>query len=57
MDSIYRIFSTYKRIDKTIDTFLVGYRLLPISQALKGAIEHLYWMSPNTNSRGWKDAM
>jgi hypothetical protein len=33
----------------------LGYRLLPINQALKGAIEHLYWISPN--SRGWQDAM
>ena len=37
-----------------IDPYL-GYRLLPINQALKGAIEHLYWISPD--SRGWKDAM
>jgi hypothetical protein len=31
----------------------LGYRMLPINQALKGAIEHLYWMSPK--SREWKD--
>jgi hypothetical protein len=23
----------------------MGYRLLPINQAIKGALEHLYWMN------------
>lgn len=25
----------------------MGYRILPINQALKGALEHLYWMNPD----------